>query len=417
MRIAFVVYQFPAISETFILNQITGLIDRGCEVDIYTGRISNQSAVHPDVQKYELLNRTYCLTPSSDTSPLSRFFTGTKHLAANFMRNPSVTLNSLNAGKFGRAAVSLARFYQSHLFLSKDPYDIVHCQYGPNGKLGLRLRETGVLQGKIITHFRGNDASSYVLRKGRDVYNDLFQKADLFLCVSQSIRSKLVELGCKDEKILVHRSGVDIRRFGLLRKRPCSNGGVRLLTIGRLVEKKGIQYGIQAVAEVLRTNPEIEYKIVGDGPLKKELLNLIEELKLSPRIHLLGWKRQDEIVEILEDTDILLAPSVTADNGDEEGVPNVLMEALARGLPVLSTYHGGVPEIVRDGKSGFLVPERDVAGMAAKLRLMIENRLLWTAMGEEGRKTVEENFNIDKLNDRLLTIYQELRSARTCSLR
>jgi colanic acid/amylovoran biosynthesis glycosyltransferase len=410
VRVAFIVNQFPLLSETFILNQITGLIDRGCEVDIYAHRIGSEPAVHPDVCKYNLLGRTYCLNLAKQNSVVGKLVAGARYFSAEFGRNPRVALKSMNAFKFGRAVTSLTQLYQTHLFLSREPYDVVHCQFGPNGNLGLQLREAGAIGGKLVAHFRGYDISAYVRRRGRGVYQNLFRNADLILCVSESIKTKLHELGCDKRKILVHHSGIDTKQFGFLSPRPKSGDLVRLLTIARLVEKKGVRYGIEAVAEVLRTHPNIEYRIVGDGPLRSELLGLIERLDCGSRIQLLGWKRQDEIVGMFENSDILLAPSVAGGNGDEEGIPNVLMEALARGLPVLSTYHGGIPELVQDGKSGFLVPERDVKALAEKLRVLIDNRDLWPAMGEAGRRFVEEHFNIDKLNDRLLRIYESLQN-------
>ena len=410
MRVAFIVNQFPLLSETFILNQITGLINRGCDVDVYAHRIGNEPRVHPDVHAYNLLRSTYCVTWAGPNSLIPKLLLSARYFYDSFKRNPRVALKSTNALKFGRAAASPAWLYQTQLFLNNGPYDIVHCQFGPNGNLGLHLREAGAFSGKLVAQFRGYDISSYVHLRGRAVYDRLFRKADLILCVSESIRAKLLELGCQEQKIRVHHSGVDTRQFALAKRQPARDGKVKLLTIARLVEKKGVRYGIQAVADAAKTHPGIEYRIVGDGLLRGELQQLIEELGAGSRIQLLGWKRQDEVVRLFEESDILLAPSVTGGNGDEEGIPNVLMEALARRLPVLSTYHGGIPELIQDGKSGFLVPERDVTALAEKLRVLIDNQDLWPAMGEAGRNFVEEHFDIDKLNDRLLKIYKSLQN-------
>ena len=104
----------------------------------------------------------------------------------------------------------------------------------------------------------------------------------------------------------------------------------------------------------------------------------------------------------------MLAPSVTSQNGDCEGIPVAIVEALAWGLPVLSTLHSGIPEVIQDGESGFLVPERDTEALAEKLEYLIEHPELWPEMGRKGRKYVEEHYDIDKLNDRLVEIYQRL---------
>ena len=406
MKIAFIVGQFPVLTETFILNQITGLIDRGHEVDIYAHCPGNDQKMHPDVERYNLLNRTFYLKPPSNK--FLRFLKGMYLLITNFHKKPAAFLRSLNIFKFGKKVVLLCTLYKIIPFLHKDPYDIVHCHFGPNGNTGVLLKDVGVFTGKVITSFYGYDISQYIRDQGTDAYNYLFSKGDLFLPLSNIMKDELVSIGCNKQKIIVHRIGVDINRFNFSSRKLKNNGKVNLLTIARFVEKKGIRYGVQAVAKVLKKNQNIEYKIVGDGPLKRDLEGLIIELNVSDNVKLIGWKQQEEIVGLLKDTDILLAPSVTSQDGDQEGTPTVLMEALARGMPVISTYHSGIPELVQDGISGFLVPERDTNALADRLVYLLENQEMWSAMGRAGRDYVEKNYNINKLNDQLVKLYQQL---------
>ena len=122
----------------------------------------------------------------------------------------------------------------------------------------------------------------------------------------------------------------------------------------------------------------------------------------------MGWRDETEIVKILQDTHIFVAPSITAADGNQDAPINVLKEAMAIGLPVVSTYHGGIPELVEDGKSGFLVPEKDVAALADKLGYLIEHPELWSAMGKAGRQFVLEHYNLNLLNDDLMNIYYSL---------
>ena len=122
----------------------------------------------------------------------------------------------------------------------------------------------------------------------------------------------------------------------------------------------------------------------------------------------MGWKDQHEVIEILNEASIMLAPSITSKDGDREGIPVGLMEAMAVGLPVVSTYHSGIPELVKDGISGFLVPERDVDALAQKLGYLIENPDKWAEMGLAGREYVENFYDINKLNDQLVDTYQNL---------
>jgi colanic acid/amylovoran biosynthesis glycosyltransferase len=410
MKIAFIVNQFPALSETFILNQITGLLDRGHEVDIYAYRPRNDPAVHADVERYNLLKRTYYMTiyASMPRNKIHRLIKGIGRIAIDLHKKPVTVLNSLNFLKFGKSAASLEILYQIPPFLDEGPYDIVHCHFGPLGYLGIILKAVGAVHGQIVTTFRGYDISSYIKRNGEHTYDMLFEKGNLFLCVSEQIKGILINLGCDEQKIIVHRSGVHISDSRLSPCHPKIDDKLRLLTVARLVEKKGVQYGIQSVAKLLKRYPNITYKVAGDGYLKNTLQRLIEELNVSKNVILLGWQPQEQIRELLQEADILLAPSVTSQKGDREGIPGAIVEALARGLPVLSTRHSGIPEVIQDGESGLLVPEGDTEALVEKLEYLIEHPELWAEMGRKGRKYVEEHYDIDKLNDRLVEIYQRL---------
>ena len=404
MKIAFIVGQFPALSQTFILNQITGLIDRGHEVDIYTNLPGNDPKIHADVERYNLLNRTFYL--KMPANKFLRLLKGMYLIITNFHKKPMALLKSLNIFKF--MGKSLRILYVIVPFLNKGPYDVVHCHFGPNGNTGVFLREVGIFKGKVITTFYGYDISRHIREQGEDAYEYLFSKGDLFLALSDRMKEELIRLGCNKQKIVVHRLGVDIKKFNFSSRKLKNNGKANLLTIARLVEKKGVQYSVKAVAEVLKKYRNIEYKIVGDGPLKRDLAGLISELNISDNVQLIGWRRQEEIIELLKDTDILLAPSVTAQDGDQEGTPTVLIEALAQGIPVISTYHSGIPELVQDGISGFLVPERDTNALAEKIIYLLEHQEIWAEMGHVGHDHVEKNYNIERLNDQLVELYQML---------
>ncbi|MCS6927148.1 MAG: glycosyltransferase, partial [Candidatus Binatia bacterium] len=321
MRIAFLVDIFPKLSESFILDQITGLLDRGHEVDIFAVTRGRETTVHPDVEKYRLLERTYYV--DMPHRKWQRLRTGLSIVLAQFPRHPAVVLRTLNVFRFGRHAVSLWLLHLAAPFLDKGPYDVLHCQFGPNGNRGLLLKKLGVVDGKLVTTFHGNDLPPpHRLQYGSRVYDQLFAGADLICCVSAHIKEQLVALGCETHKIVVHRAGVDTQKFPLRPPTPARDGTVRVLTIARLVEKKGVEYGIRAVATLIARYPQLEYRIVGDGPLREELTHLIASLGAEHHITLLGWKQREEIVELLQRSDILLAPSVTAAKGDpQEGIP------------------------------------------------------------------------------------------------
>ena len=413
MKVAFIVTEFPSLSQTFILNQITGLLDRGHDVTIYAKIHRNQAVIHADVEKYHLLDRTFYYGNSYQAMPANKFLRRVKTMGLVITilhKKPMLLLKVLYVLKFARKATSPCSLYEIATLLSRDirSYDIVHCHFGPNGNLGALLKDLGAIKGKCITAFHGYDVSTYINEKGDNIYESLFKAGDFFLPISERWKEKLIKLGCEKQRIAVHRMGVDTSRFAFTPRKPGENGKVHMLTVARLVEKKGVQYGIRAVAKVLKKYPHVEYRIAGDGPLRSELQSLIDALNINGHVKLLGWKRQEEIVELMRNAHILLAPSATSKGGDQEGIPVVLMEALSQGLPVLSTQHSGIPELVRDGEFGFLVPERDVNALAEKLEYFIEHPEIWSEMGRAGRDYVARYYDINKLNDQLVNLYQRL---------
>ncbi|WP_193195743.1 glycosyltransferase [Nostoc sp. MG11] len=411
MKIAFFVNQFPTLSETFILNQITGLIDRGHEVYIYADRPGDMSKIHPEVDKYNLLANTHYIgKPDNRILRVIKIF----KLLPNFRRDPILLLHSINILKYKKLAASLTLFYTVAQLLNKPRvYDIIHCHFGTNGLKAILLKEFNVIKGKLITAFHGYDVSQYVKKYGTNVYANLFATGDLCCPISKHMKFQLAELGCDDNHLVIHRMGIDCSKFLFTLRQQPQDGIVRIITIARLVEKKGVEYGIRAVANLIKSGMKLEYNIVGDGFLRENLQQLIQDLDLIDSIKLLGWKQQQEVVKILDNSHVLLAPSVTSQEGDQEGIPIVLIEAIAMGLPVVSTYHSGIPELIENGKSGFLVPERDVNALTEKLHYLVEHPESWASMGLAGRVFVEENYDINKLNDKLVEIYKNISHTNT----
>jgi colanic acid/amylovoran biosynthesis glycosyltransferase len=401
MKIAILVKLFPSLSETFILNQITGLLDLGHEVEIFSLKKPEQVKQHRDVKKYKLMERVHYI--EIPRNKIGQIFKGLYIIAKHFFRKPLVILEFLNLLSYKRKKISLGLLCEIGPFLNKD-FDILYCHFGPTGIKGAMIKNTGLIDCKLLTSFHGFDMSTYILKKGKNVYNFLFNIGDAFLPVCDHWKNIMIKLGCSENKIIVHRMGIDLKKF-ISKEKLLNNTKTRIISIGRLVEKKGIEFVIKAVKNVLGEFPDIDYIIVGDGPLRKKLDNLINKLRIENNVKILGNKTHEEIIELLYDSDILLMPSIVAKDGDCEGIPVVLMEAMATGLPVISTYHSGIPELVKNGKSGFLVPERDIKGIADKLKYLIlhyEERL---EMGRAGREIIEKEYDIKILNKKLIDIF------------
>ncbi|KJH72469.1 colanic acid biosynthesis glycosyltransferase WcaL [Aliterella atlantica] len=409
MKIAFIVWRFPALSEAFILNQITGLIDRGHDVRIHpvNGLPKNYTGkVHPVVEEYNLMERAY-FPPLIPENISWQFIKGIGLLLKNLPYGSLKTLQIFD-NKYGEEVASLKSFYRTNSLLQDGEYDIIHCQFGTLAPIALAYRDAGIIKGKLITTFRGIDISKYVQENGINVYEQLFREGEFFLANCKFFGDRAVNLGCDPTRIVVHGSGLDCTKFTFKPRFFPTDGKVKIATTGRLVEKKGIEYGIRAVAKLVETYPNIEYNIIGDGDLKAELEQLIAELNVGNVVKLLGWKQQKEIVEILDNCHIFIAPSVTAADGNQDAPVNTLKEAMAMGLPVISTFHGGIPELVEDGISGYLVPERNADAIATRLKFLLEYPEVWQSMGKAGRKRVEAKYDMNKLNDELVAIYQQM---------
>lgn len=288
--------------------------------------------------------------------------------------------------------------------IKMENFSLLHAPFGTDGLRALPYKKKFKIP--LITDFRGNDATGIPLGRS-GIYRQLFEEGDLFLARCESMKKDLIALGCPYEKILVHHSGIAIDRFEY-RERTAVDGSLMLLFVGRLTEKKGAEFALRSFAEARKKNKSIELTIIGDGPEVNKLRKLIKSMDLNTQVHLLGPQSQDIVIAEMQRSQILILPSKTARSGDKEGIPNVLMEAMATGIPVLSTSHAGIPELVEHGRSGYLVPEGNQAALTDGLIYMIERHDLWNYFGRNGRDKVEKDFNIYRQTEKLEQIYGEL---------
>jgi len=404
MKIAFFVGEFPTLSETFILNQITGLLDLGHDVEIFAQSNPKDKKVHSDIEKYRLMERVHYF--AKPCNKIKRILKAIFVIVTNFHKNPLKILKSLNIFKYCKTALSLRLLYTLIPFLDRK-FDIIHCHFGPNGIIGIHLKEIGI-PGEYITSFHGYDVNSYPKIMGKNVYEVLFKKGDLFTANTNFTKQQVVKIGCDEKKIIILPVGLRIARFNFSTRKIRNGDLIKILTVGRLVEKKGYEYAIRAIVKIVAKHENIFYMIAGDGPLRDKLEFLVSELRARKYVKFMGAVEEDEVLKLYQQAHIFVLPSVTASNGDREGQALVLQEAQAVGLPIVSTLHNGIPEGVLDGKSGYLVPEKDVDALAEKLERLIEHPEIWPEMGKCGRKFVEERYDIKKLNQQLMKIYQNL---------
>ncbi|MGB8367528.1 MAG: glycosyltransferase [Candidatus Babeliales bacterium] len=345
MRILFVVGTFPWYTKQIIINQITGLIDRGHDVYVFAKKQQPNYPISDSLKKY-LAHRVYYEELPPDL--------------------PS--------------------------------YDIIIFQYGDLGEEFFNLKKEFNLKAKLVTFFRGADATSP--REGNE-YTILFKEGDIFLTACGYYKYRLALLGCNPKKIFVQHSGIESSQFKFKQREFSRNGPIEIISVGRLTEKKGIPYTLEAIAELMKKYQNINYTIIGDGPHRKRIEKQIEKLNISNKVTLLGWKSQNEIVGYLNKSHIFISPSITTKKGSTDGAINALKEAMLTGIPVISSFHGGIIEIVDHHKSGLLVPERDVTALVEAVTYLLNNPDKCQEMGVEARKKVERVFDMEKLNNKL----------------
>ncbi|MBN1795977.1 MAG: glycosyltransferase [Sedimentisphaerales bacterium] len=306
--------------------------------------------------------------------------------------------------KFGKKVFTLRLLYDAVSYLDLKNFDIIKCHFGPNGVFAARLSELGIIRGKLVTMFHGYDIRRGMESSGK-IYKELFNKGDCFLAISDFSYRSLIDFGADAGKIKVHPVGIDLDNFSFRwNGSKVDTSKIIILTVARLVEEKGLKYGIEALSILLKSKPDLklEYRIIGDGPLRGQLEELVGELGLCNIVSFLGSMNRKEVAEHLNNAHIFLLPSVA------EILPVSLIEAQAAGLPAVATSIGSVGEIISDGKTGFIVPAREPYAVAEKLLYLIEHKELWPEMGRLARRHIESKYDINKLNDRLVNIYQEI---------
>lgn len=405
LKIAFLLQNFPSMSERFVLRQITGLLDLGHQVDIVAEQNPGQPVIHDEVQRYDLLKRTYYLPSVPSNKWLCRLKTAGL-IGLNLLRHPIDLFRVLQVNLQRRRGFNYVCFYYG-LCCQGRRYDIAHGHFGPAGEAAVLLKKAGLAKAAVTT-FHGHDVTSYVRRYGRQVYRQLLEEGDLFTYNSEITKQRVLDLGGPPEKMVKLPMGVELDKIPFIERQMPKDRPVRILSVGRLVQMKGRKYAIQAVAQAMDQYPNLEYLIAGDGPLRQTLQRQIEICGHADKIKILGWVSDEELGRLYRSSQIFLHPSVTADDGNQEGQGVVLVEAQASGLIVIATSHGAFPETVLDGQTGYLVPEKDTEALQDCLAKVLSSSDGWPQIGRNARRHAEMNYDIDLLNSQLEGLYYRL---------
>ena len=235
----------------------------------------------------------------------------------------------------------------------------------------------------------------------------LFDAVPLVFARSQSLIDRLIQLGCPPEKLRINRTGIPMNEFPFADRQAPRDSKWKVVQACRLIPKKGVATSLRAFAIFKKDNPGAQFFIAGKGPLQQELEMLAGGLGIARDVHFLGFLSQPKLVELYSSSHLFLHPSEISPNQDQEGVPNSVLEAMATGLPIVATRHGGIPEAVEHGRTGFLVPEEDHVGLANAMQLITSSPSLFKQMGEHAHAAIVERFGQDAQIDQLESFYEE----------
>ncbi len=363
-------------SETFVYRQLEG-VSRAFSMVVLTSKLSNL-----------------------DLFPTERVFAKGK----GFVEKVATRLYRVAAGRYSTVAPAQAKYWRRAL--AEHRARLIHAHFG---HFGLDVLPTAQSLGiPLLVTFHGFDASMLLgdRRYTRELER-LFRYAHV-VTVSKNMAERLAPFGLASDRTTVHYIGVPVEEFDFV-SRPSipdklSRGEpLTFLQVSNFVEKKGHRFTIEAFSRYLRERPRDRLILAGDGPLRTAMESLCTAAGIRDRVEFPGRVAKPGILDLMRGADVFVHHSVTGADGDMEGIPTVVMEAMSTGLVVLSTRHSGIPELVDDGIDGVLVDERDVDAYAERLASIAS---LDGSMGRMARKKIEDKFNMSAQNQKLCELYQ-----------
>jgi len=406
LKVAYILSRFPKLTETFILREMYWLPESGIEVHIFSLLNPLPTPVHQQAEE---------LMPNVHYSP---FFLSWSLILAQFyfvLRSPVGYLRALLRAIWQtyREPLVLLRvllLFPKSVYFARQMEDLgidhVHAHF-----VWVNGVAAGIASDLIgVTFSLHPHAFGLFMRDQVSVRRQLKQ-ATKIVTVSEFHRAYIAAL-CSS----IQPDDVEIVHYGLETDgfqpsaSPARNEIPHILSVGSLTEKKGHEYLIDACVLLAEKGYDFQCSIIGVGPLQESLQARVNRYKLQDKVHLLGGKKQDEVLDLYRQSDIFALACVVAQGGDRDGMPNVLIEAMAMQLPVVTTPVTGIPELVRDGENGLLVPERDGAALAQALERLMQDEPLRRELGRRGRETVLNGFEVRQTAAKLAAVFYEVKS-------
>lgn len=286
--------------------------------------------------------------------------------------------------------------------------NLIHAHFGPSG---IEILQTAKkLNIPLLVTFHGYDIYALLIHKKYiEHIKKLYEYAG-FIVVSKNMKLRLKNIFGDDNRIHVIHCGIPLNVFSFaeresIKQKKVNNKLISFLQVSNFVEKKGQKYTVLAFSKFLESYPNANLIFAGDGPLESDIKNLCKDLNINEKVKFLGHIKHSEVFNLMKKADVFLHHSIVADNGDQEGIPTTIMEAMATGLPVISTIHSGIPELIDDGINGHLVKEKDIVAYAKKMsEILLDNG----EIGANARRKIESDFNLEIQNKKIEELYSKI---------
>lgn len=296
--------------------------------------------------------------------------------------------------------------YDLVALLRRDKPDLVHVYYGHKAVHFLEMLQAW--GGRWVVSFHGVDVSKFLEMAGyMEKLRTVFSEAEIVMARSDSLLRKLESLGCPRAKLRINRTPIPLEHLPASVRHPPTDGQWRFVQACRLIQKKGIFTTLEALAIVRRRFPRFRYLICGDGPLRQKIAGAVAQLGLQDNVILAGWLTQEQLIEEYRSAHLFLHASEKTKDEDQEGVPNSMLEAMATGLPVVATLHGGIPEAVTDGHDGLLVPEHSPKELAAAILRILDDASLLARFSSNAAASVRLKYGGEAQIEALEDAYRE----------
>ncbi len=418
MKITYFLGEFPLVTENFIIYEIDALIRQGEDVEIFSlghpvsGKMSEQPqklGFSDKIHYANIFNKSRLNVKVSLAWLLLKLL-----LKGNISAFKKILKDKETCAEYSRYQLLAIA---DRLKKVQPDADLIVSHFGPTGRVLAILKEYDLLTMPFTTTFHGYDITSYLKTHGEEIYNLLFRNADQLIFVSDFFRQKAIELGASEKNLCVIHTSINCEDFSFYPRQLPQEGSVRFICVGRLTEKKGQVYLLEAFAKICSKLPtkNIHLDLVGGGPLEETIRQKAKELNVEEYVTIHGSVQHEVVKELLAKAHVFILHSIVADDGDMEGIPCSLMEAMAQGLPVISTYHSGIPELIDHNVSGLLGEERDVDVLEALMMKFINEPQIWADMTKAAREKVEDEFERKKETQRLIETFEKTIAASKAS--